>query len=136
MSHPEGGYFKRFYKSKENHTCQDKRGIRPCMTSIWFLIPSGEKTKFHKIKSDELWFFHSGNPICIECIDNNHTKSQFLISNDGSKTSTPSAIIKAGIWFATKSLSGKDDYSLVSCAVAPGFDFKDFELISTFKTTE
>ncbi|MDD2344549.1 MAG: cupin domain-containing protein [Bacteroidales bacterium] len=43
MPHPEGGYFKRFYKSKENHICQDQRGVRSCMTRIWVLIPSGEK---------------------------------------------------------------------------------------------
>ncbi|MDY0216480.1 MAG: cupin domain-containing protein [Bacteroidales bacterium] len=96
----------------------------------WFLIPSGVKTKFHKIKSDELWFFHSGNPISIECIDDNNLKTQISLSNEGSETTFPSGVVKAGIWFASESLSGKDDYSLVSCAVAPGFNFKDFQLKS------
>lgn len=127
--HPEGGYYKRFYESQENHSCQDDRGVRPCMTSIWFLIPSGVKTKFHKIKSDEIWFFHSGNPICIECINIQNHKHLFFLSNNGSKTSSLSGVVKAGIWFSSESLPGKDDYSLVSCVVAPGFDFEDFELM-------
>ncbi|MDY0216479.1 MAG: cupin domain-containing protein [Bacteroidales bacterium] len=36
ISHPEGGYYKRFYESTEKHSCKDGRGIRPCMTSIGF----------------------------------------------------------------------------------------------------
>ena len=35
--------------------------------------------------------------------------------------------IDAGTWFAAE-VPGDDAYALVSCAVAPGFDFQDFEL--------
>jgi predicted cupin superfamily sugar epimerase len=34
-------------------------------------------------------------------------------------------VVKAGIWFYMES---KGEYSLIGCAVAPPFDFKDFEL--------
>jgi predicted cupin superfamily sugar epimerase len=36
-------------------------------------------------------------------------------------------VIEAGLWFAAEIPSGKG-FSLVSCAVAPGFDFSEFEM--------
>ncbi len=135
ISHPEGGYYNRFYESNEHHTCTDGRGKRPCMTSIWFLIPGGVKTHFHRIKSDELWFFHSGNPVSMDSILENEVMTSILLSNQGYENHVPSCVVKSGIWFAAESLPGEADYSLVSCAVAPGFDFADFELMDKKKET-
>ena len=39
----------------------------------------------------------------------------------------PQAMIPANSWFAS-SVKNAAGYSLVSCTVAPGFDFMDFEL--------
>ena len=39
----------------------------------------------------------------------------------------PQAMIPAGTWFAAK-IKDEKGYPLVSCTVAPGFDFADFEL--------
>lgn len=126
--HPEGGFYKRFYESKESHQCADGRGIRPCMTSIWFLIPKGIKTKFHKIKSDELWFFHSGNPINLEFLDENNSVKKNTLGHQIEDNQSLTHVVNAGIWFASEALNGEFDYSLVSCAVAPGFDFQDFTI--------
>jgi predicted cupin superfamily sugar epimerase len=36
--------------------------------------------------------------------------------------------VAAGVWQAARSLG---DYSLVGCTVGPGFDFADFQFVST-----
>jgi predicted cupin superfamily sugar epimerase len=36
-------------------------------------------------------------------------------------------VVEPGVWFAAD-LPGKQGYALVSCAVAPGFDFEIFEM--------
>ena len=36
-------------------------------------------------------------------------------------------VVKADTWFAARIKNGKG-FTLVSCVVAPGFDFQDFEL--------
>lgn len=36
-------------------------------------------------------------------------------------------VIKRGWWFGAR-VSERNSYALVSCIVAPGFDFADFEL--------
>jgi predicted cupin superfamily sugar epimerase len=45
----------------------------------------------------------------------------------GMASKTLQATIPAHTWFAAKPLS-EEAYCLVSCAVAPGFEFLDFEL--------
>ncbi len=37
------------------------------------------------------------------------------------------ATVEPGCWFAAE-VRGPEDFSLVTCTVAPGFDFEDFEL--------
>jgi predicted cupin superfamily sugar epimerase len=39
----------------------------------------------------------------------------------------PQHVVPAGDWFAAEPAAGSS-WSLVSCTVAPGFDFADFEL--------
>lgn len=47
----------------------------------------------------------------------------------------PQVIIKANIWFAAR-VKNEKGFALVSCVVAPGFDFNDFELGNTDELTE
>ena len=39
----------------------------------------------------------------------------------------PQFVVPGGYWFGA-TVMNDDDYSLVGCTVAPGFDFLDFEL--------
>ena len=38
-----------------------------------------------------------------------------------------SVVVKAGLWFAAEISSGKN-FTLMSCVVAPGFEFAEFEM--------
>ena len=62
--HPEGGYFRETYRSKDN-TLNSDGDNRSQSTAIYFLLENQNKSHFHRIKSDELWFFHQGEPIEI-----------------------------------------------------------------------
>lgn len=125
--HPEGGYYRRFYESKELHQCEDGRGVRPIMTAIWYLQIKGECSKLHRLKSDEIWFYHSGNPIQVQMISSNDVCSKIILGLDDENAPNLTAIIPENTWFSAESL-GEKDYSLVSCTVSPGFDFRDFEM--------
>lgn len=123
--HPEGGYFKEVYRSEET-TTNKKGNLRNVCTAIYFLLEEKEKSHFHRIQSDELWFFHLGQPLEIYYIFEGEIKSVILGSNIQSGE-VLSFKVPANTWFASKVKSGKK-FSLVSCTVAPGFDFADFEL--------
>lgn len=123
--HPEGGYYRETYRSVE--TTVNKNGnIRNVGTAIYFLLEDKEKSHFHRIQSDELWFFHLGESLEIVYVEEGAIKSIFL----GNKIESGDVLfckIPANTWFACK-IRDERGYALVSCTVAPGFDFADFEL--------
>ncbi|SKB29595.1 cupin domain-containing protein [Daejeonella lutea] len=125
LPHPEGGYYKETYRSAETHRKPggDERNIS---TAIYFLLENGDKSHFHRIKSDEMWFFHQGEPLEIVSIQNGGLVSVTL-GNDLARGEVPQAMVPANTWFGSRVKSGKG-YALVSCTVSPGFDFNDFQM--------
>ena len=66
--HPEGGYYRETYRSASSYTFNAAthfNGSRSYATAIYYLLKSTDRSKLHKIHSDELWFFHAGNPLNI-----------------------------------------------------------------------
>jgi hypothetical protein len=125
LPHPEGGWYRETYRSEETMT--NKNGAqRNVCTAIYFLLVGKNKSHFHRIESDETWFFHNGEPLEIVMIEGGKMRS-VLLGNDISNEEIPQFTVPAKTWFAAKIKSGIG-YSLVSCTVAPGFDFSDFEL--------
>jgi uncharacterized protein len=127
IPHPEGGYY------RETYRCDQKidRGngsLRNVSTAIYFLLSGHDKSNFHRIQSDELWFFHHGEPLEIVYIQNGKINT-VLLGTNLQAGELLQAKIDANTWFASRIKSG-NAYSLVSCTVAPGFDFADFELAS------
>ena len=122
LPHPEGGFYKETYRSDEKLENID----RSLVTSIYFLLTSENVSRFHRIKSDEHWFFHAGSPLIVHTLsENGHQKT--LVGLDLSKGETPHFVVPKNTIFGS-SVSVENSYSLVSCVVAPGFDFADFEL--------
>ncbi len=121
--HPEGGFYKETYRSNEKVITSN--GERNLSTSIYFLLTSDHASHFHRIKSDEHWYFHEGNPLTIHLLtDKGHEKLEL---GNLSETSKPYRFVPAHTIFGSR-VEQKDGYALVSCGVAPGFDFQDFHL--------
>jgi predicted cupin superfamily sugar epimerase len=131
LPHPEGGFYKEIFSSIEsidqNRLHKRFSGSRKFYTSIYFLLRNDEVSHFHRIKSDEIWTFHTGSALDIHIIDENGTYSIKKLGLNPEKSEMPQQIVKAGTWFAA-SLIQPDGYALVGCFVSPGFDFADFEL--------
>ncbi len=129
--HQEGGYYKETYRSKEiiPHAALPKRfgGDRCYATGIFFLLPEGEKSNMHKIKSDEMWHFYLGGPMTlIQLFEDGRIEKITLGQNilNGQKLQH---VVPAGCWFGAYPDLGSS-FSFVGCTVAPGFYFHDFEL--------
>lgn len=120
QSHPEGGFYKETFRS--GTSVDVGWGERNALTSIFYLLDGDNFSAFHRIKSDELWYHHDGGTLLIHEINSDgNLKSHHLSAEN------PFAAIAPGSWFASE-VEGKTNFVLVSCAVAPGFDFADFEL--------
>jgi uncharacterized protein len=130
-SHPEGGFYAEMYRSPE--TIPGKE--RNLLTSIYFLITGDSVSRFHRIQSDECWYFHEGSPLLVHSILPNGEHQITELGLDLTQNEVPFHVVPARTIFGSH-LKDNKGYAFVSCAVAPGFDFADFELFSSGELTE
>lgn len=131
IKHIEGGWYSEVYRSVLSFSSSQLPpsfgGTRNACTHIYFLLEKTGFSAFHKIKSDELWHFYTGDPIVVYEIDDTGQMIEHLLGNDPSESQSLFCMIKEGSWFGSRMANG-GEYGLVGCTVAPGFDFNDFEL--------
>jgi len=119
-AHPEGGYFREVYRSQRKVTRKEKS--YSALTDIYFLLPHGSLSVFHRITAEEVWHFYEGAPLrLIQSDPGLSTLTETLLGDGEYKHCIP-----AGYWQAAESTG---DYSLVGCTVAPGFEFEDLEIM-------
>lgn len=121
--HPEGGFYKETYRSAETIPGRE----RSACTAIFYLLPAGAFSALHRIKSDELWFFHAGGPLVVAELAPDGSTRETTLGTGLSEGQTPQHRVPAGRWFGAYPAPGTE-WTLVSCTVSPGFDFADFEL--------
>lgn len=114
--HPEGGYFKEFYRSKE--LTANKLSL---MTSVYFLLEKGQKSLLHKIPSTEVWNHVLGDPLVLVTFDSNGAKEEKI-----SATDNLDAVVAGNTWMGSY-LPEDSEFSLVTCHVSPGFEFDSLE---------
>lgn len=124
--HVEGGYFKETYRSVTFHELKNGKS-RSLATLIYFLLPHGNYSKFHKIESDEIWIYQAGSPLLIHMIDQDGKWSTATLGLDVTNGQQPQVCIPAQTIFGAEVLDAHS-FSLSSCMVAPGFEFSDFQL--------
>ena len=125
IAHPEGGYYGELYRSDSMVHPADGRGQRPALTTIYFLLPEGAVSRWHRVQSDEVWHFYEGAALdlWVASADGKRVKQHRLGPLVG--TQLPVLTVPAGRWQAARS---RGAYTLVGCTVGPGFDFSDFAL--------
>lgn len=132
--HPEGGYFKQTHASTINVSLQREAGSitkRAAGTSIYYLLDQTDFSAFHRLKSEETWYHHSGGELIIHIIDAEGNLSQRLLGDPlQAMKAEPQTTIPPNVWFAAE-LVDKGQYCLAGCAVYPGFSFEDFEMGQT-----
>ncbi len=121
--HPEGGYFRETYRAA---------GVIPgtgrnFSTAVYYLLASGQRSRLHRLKSDELWHFYLGGPLAVAQLFPDGRTETALLGPDAAAGQRLQHAVPAGCWFGAYPAEGTV-YSLVGCTVAPGFDFADFEL--------
>jgi uncharacterized protein len=131
QKHPEGGYYREIYRSDEviPQSALPKRfgGDRAISTSIYFLLESNDFSAFHRIKSEEIWHFYKGSSLTIYMISEDGILTTAILGDDIENQQSLQVIVPRNTWFAAN-VNNMNDYTLVGCTVAPGFDFHDFEL--------
>lgn len=129
--HPEGGWYREIYRSKERIPKQSLpnnfTGERNISTSIYYLLEGNDISAFHRIKSDEIWHYYTGSS-AIELITIQNNKIvKYLIGSNADAGQHFQVVVSKNTWFAAHLLDFQG-FALVGCTVSPGFHFEDFEM--------
>jgi predicted cupin superfamily sugar epimerase len=133
--HPEGGFFLETFRSAETLDAvrapgapggPGSGGSRAASTAIYFLLPAGAISAWHRVRSDEVWHFYAGDPLELQVIDASGRAARHVLGVDLARGERPQAVVAAGEHQAARCLG--DRFTLCGCTVAPGFDFADFEM--------
>jgi predicted cupin superfamily sugar epimerase len=116
--HPEGGYYRETFRDPQG------AGGRAASTAIYYLLPAGQVSAWHRVDAAEVWHWHAGAPLELSLYDDGG-RSVVRLGADLAAGERPQGIVPAGVWQSAKSLG---DWTLVGCTVAPGFEFSQFEL--------
>lgn len=116
--HPEGGHYVETFRDAS------AIGGRAASTAILFLLRRGERSHWHRIDAVEIWHYHAGDRLRLE-IATDCERRNVTLGADIAAGQSPQGVVPAGAWQAAQSLGA---WTLVGCTVAPGFDFRFFEL--------
>lgn len=122
--HPEGGYFVETYRS-DQIIKSNKGNDVALFTSIHFILEDTNPSNFHRISSDEIWYFHEGLPLTVHCIFPDGTYTATRLGKDTANGEVLQYVVPKGVVFGS---SVEEGFALVGCMVSPGFIFEEFEL--------
>lgn len=117
--HPEGGAYREIWRDAPDG------GGRGAATSIFFLLAAGESSHWHRVDAAELWIWQAGAPLALQLSATAGQIETIPLGPDLGAGQKLQAVVPAGAWQAAKS---GGDWTLVSCIVAPAFEFSGFEL--------
>ena len=118
--HPEGGWY------VETHRADGMEdGARSAATAIYFLLPADQISAWHAVDATEIWLWQAGAPLALTISEDGVTARSQRLGPDLRSGDRPQAIVPPNAWQTAESLG---HWTLVSCVVAPGFEFSGFKL--------
>jgi predicted cupin superfamily sugar epimerase len=126
LPHPEGGFYRETFRAPLRLDGLPHGGPRAASTAIYFLLPAGTFSAFHRVRSDEVWHRYDGGVLELHTLDDHGAHEVVRLGCDLERGERPQHVVPAGVWQAARPIDGA--YALCGCTVAPGFDFADFEL--------
>jgi predicted cupin superfamily sugar epimerase len=127
--HPEGGHYREVFRSAATveHPSAGHDARRSAMTSIYFLLEDGERSAWHRVRSDEAWCLLAGGPLELHMLGPDGQPSMVMLGAGFESGQSMQAVVPANWWQAAQPAPGAR-FVLCACIVAPGFDFADFDL--------
>ena len=111
--HPEGGFYRETFRASAS-------------TAIYFLLPAGTFSAFHRIQSDEVWHYYDGDPLELHVIHPDDRYERVILGRGLGKGERPQYVVPGGAWQAAAPKGER--FTLCGCTVAPAFDFAQFEM--------
>ena len=121
--HPEGGWFRETWRAPAGE------GERAGATAIFFLLEAHQRSEWHRVDAAEIWLWHAGDPLLLSLsVDDEAPARKVRLGPDVIAGDMPQYVVAPHEWQSAAPLPGKRGFTLVSCVVAPAFEFAGFEL--------
>lgn len=117
--HPEGGWYRETFRAPA------APGGRSAGTAILFLLEAHQRSHWHRVDADEIWFWHAGAPLGLSIAAEGGPAETSILGPGVLAGHSPQLRVPAHHWQAAAPQGG---WALVSCTVTPGFDFAGFAL--------
>src|SRR5688500_14618766 len=88
--HPEGGHYAEVHRS-------------PAVTTIYFLLAGDEKSRWHRIASEEIWHYYEGAALELLQLSPDGTELDRMVLGPWSGRQQPVHIVPANHWQAARS---------------------------------
>lgn len=121
--HPEGGWYTETWRAPA------RDGERSASTAIYFLLEAGQSSHWHRVDAAEIWLWHAGDPLLLAVSETDFGPAEEItLGSDVVGGQSLQHVIPPHWWQAARPERGEHGYVLVSCVVAPAFEFDGFEL--------
>jgi len=111
--HPEGGHYAEVYRST-------------AVTTIYFLLTGDAVSRWHRVRSEEIWHFYEGDALELLQITPEGSDLVRIVLGLFGEGQRPVHCVPSNHWQAARS---RGAYTLVGCTVAPAFQFADFSML-------
>lgn len=122
--HPEGGWYRETWRSNA------QAGERAAASAVYYVIEPGQTSRWNRVDADEMWLWHSGDPLDLAMAESDGGPVRTArLGGRIDQGEQPQVIIPAGQWQSAVPVDGGEaGYTLLSCVVAPAFEFAGYEL--------
>jgi predicted cupin superfamily sugar epimerase len=122
--HPEGGWY------RETWRAEAEMGARAAASAVLYLIEPGQRSHWNRVGADEIWLWHGGDPVDLSIAATDASPLRTVrLGGLVAAGEEPQVVIPAGQWQSAAPVEGGEaGYTLISCIVAPAFEFRGFEL--------
>lgn len=121
----EGGYFRRTAESPA--FIDSPWGRRRAWSSIYALFTTDTFSALHRLRQDEVWCFHAGDPLELIRIPPHAPVERVILGSNPELGQRAQEVVLARTWQGAR-MTRDGRWALVSCVVAPEFLWEDFEL--------
>jgi predicted cupin superfamily sugar epimerase len=132
--HPEGGWFRRTWTAGPPLHPAGYPGPRPSATAIHYVLAPGEESRWHRVRSDELWCWHRGPALSLWLGGSDERPvadadaREVVLGDRVEDGHAAHLLVPGGVWQRAAPAPDARAEVLVTCVVSPGFDEADFSL--------
>ncbi|WP_150237767.1 cupin domain-containing protein [Nocardiopsis quinghaiensis] len=127
--HPEGGWFRSLWRSGVWSRAEGFDGDRETASALQFLLGPGERCRWHRLRSAQMWSFGRGGPAVIALggsgpspeEEERHTLGPHVEAGQELQV-----VVPAGTWQTAHPLTAQE--TLATCFTSPAFEFDDLEI--------